>query len=78
MALRETVARLLAYIATHDEETEELLRHFGESGDVWVDSLQLPDNQAALQFAEAVRLEKDLVLKFARAVIEGAANAPCG
>jgi hypothetical protein len=67
-ALRDITARLLAYLAASQDDPEELLRHFSESGDVRIDrpGLTKPD---LLHFAEVSRREKDWIVAAAREML---------
>jgi hypothetical protein len=67
-AMRDVVARLLAYLAISEDDPEELLRHFSTSGDIRIDQPGLSTAQL-LPFAEEARREKDWIVAAAREMI---------
>jgi hypothetical protein len=71
-AMRDVVARLLAYLANSQDNAEELLKHFSVVGDERIDRPEMSVDQM-LPFAEESRKEKDWIVSTARKLLSGEA-----
>ena len=68
VAMRDVVARLLAYLADSRDDPEEILRHFSETGDQRIDHPKFGTPEM-LPFAEESRREKDWIVSAARQML---------
>ena len=65
LIMRDVLARLVAHVALHDSNPEEVLKGFFEMGDDRIDRGQ-PRNEADIRFRAALQKEKDWIVGAAR------------
>jgi len=68
MATRDTIGRLVSYVAMSDVNPDSILLHFSESGDKIADEL-INEGEDFGAIAERMRQEKDALIAYARSLL---------
>lgn len=68
LAIRDVVARLVAYEASRHENPDDLLRDVSEAGDARIDR-DTPPNESQMRMREIMRAQIDWMVAAARGLI---------